>query len=812
MLLVKNVFAFDHGIKLIDEIETNNHEIAIVQLSFDGINTQHCGVGTVVLQTQEILKELNKRYNNRVHFKLYLLSANYSEQLPEYSGKVLEENIHVCRESGGDVYLIPTTINNEMFGHPTQWEELCKDGAKLCAQIINQNTHTIIIAHDTAYAHIPLELKHLSMKGEIENTYQTIWVPHATSWKYNGHTPEGLPKWPERHEWELKAFQKAKDYSYQIGYISPTIQQDIVSFPFNMDESQLIHYKTGILLDPYLKPISRSEIANKLIEKSIPLDKRLIFSIGRATPLKGHDITLEVYRHLKQQYSDIHLVMLAPSSDYMPEFLQLLKDKIKKERLEITLIDQFDPSLDYYIYQWPKTVMLCLLSRTDTQPLTIMEGRANPTNSILLTSSGERMGKQVTDGVDGFTCSLDGLEKIIDKPLDSSPAIHQIVASACHILDLPKEERAKMIEAGKKLIFEKYNIRQNVIDNLNCLLKNRQLGQQFLVDHIRNLSNNSEQIQKIYGLTGELIFEELQGGMVNPPIAIFRKSSPPIGILKAKLGNEQTMAIRLKIISDILSQGFSHLPHILRDKEGCLLTKIGDAFYSFYEFIPADAAPISFQEILEITGKFHQKTNNISPPQLLKKTKLDEYLNRCEIFLNPWFKLYHSDLFSDFLWESICKVGQYFASEKFQKLYNDLPFQLIHGDNNQTNIIKSGDNLYFIDFDSLRYDARVLDLASYFRYGGFSNYVNLTENNQLFQTLNQLYGQTAGCLLDVEKKSFHKMVVFSHIEFISWAMHSLKKASEEQEQDKIEKMKSYISDYRNQMKHLFEIFKDWENL
>lgn len=453
-----------------NEYEREPKEIAVVQLSFDGINTFHCGVGTVVQQTQAVIKEFN-RQNENVRFKLYLLSGGYSSELPEYSSETLHKNIVDCKETGGEVYLIPIKIKDQMFGEPGQWQELCKGGAEQCLKIINENANTILIAHDTAFAQLPMQLSKLADEGKVLKPYQAIWVPHATSWSYNGHSEDGTANWPERHQWELEAFQNAEKCNYKIGFISPSILQQITSNPFNLNESSLISYRTGILLDKYLNSMSIAHVEEELKKHSIPLNKRIIFSVGRANPLKGLDITLEVYRHLKEIYSDIHLVLLAPPSDFMPSYLSMLKTRIKNESLDVTLIDKFNPELAHYIYQWPNTVMISLLSRMDTQPLTVMEARVNPKNSIILVSDPDRMGKQVTDGINGFVCSLRNLEETIENPSPLNESLELIVNKARRILDLPNHERIKIIEEGKVMIRGNYDLRVNMKKNFDDFFK-----------------------------------------------------------------------------------------------------------------------------------------------------------------------------------------------------------------------------------------------------------------------------------------------------------------------------------------------------
>lgn len=764
LFFLTTIFGLDKALDRLEETLLDQDKIAIVQFSYDGVNTENCGVGTVVLQTQEILKELNARYQNC--FKLYLLSANYAEDLPEYSAKVLEVNRKNCLESNGEVYLIPISKNNEMFGNPEQWQELCDQGADICISIINSNKQTIILAHDTAYAQIPLKISERTK--EIKKPYQALWIPHGTSWKYNGHTTESQPNWPERHEWELKALKMAKGCGYKVGYISPTIQQDLSSAPFYADPSILIPYYTGILMDRFVKAYSQEEIGRELKKRNIPLDKRLIFSIGRATPLKGHDITLEMYRHLKCRYPDIHLVLLAPPSDYMPEYLGLLQKRIEEEKLEVTLIDHFDSEIGPYIYQWDKTEMLSLLSRMDTQPLTVMEGRANPGRCVLLTSSSERSGNQVEHGKDGFMCSLDGLDQIISKPVESSESMEQIVAIASEILDLSSDKRNAIIESGKKLIFEKYNLRTNVVVNFSVLLNT---------------------------ITSPLVFEELKGGVVNPPLLVSSEEGAPKGVLKGVSQDKESAAFCLKILSEIRESGFSHLPQIFKNKEGAFLTDFRGRLSYFMEYLPPDHAPITTREMLEVTGEFHRVTCHLEELPFLKKTKWEEFVGRISCFDDPWFAINSPQIFSGYKWGKIRELGHYFASESFKKIYESLPKQLVHGDNNQTNVVKSGGNLFLVDFDALRVDTRLIDLASYFRYGGFEDYMRFVKDDELNKIVNNFYGVHAGVLSPLEESALPSIVLFSHVEVVSWLMERLKYAAINHDRPMVEQFMALITEY-----------------
>lgn len=222
------------------------------------------------------------------------------------------------------------------------------------------------------------------------------------------------------------------------------------------------------------------------------------------------------------------------------------------------------------------------------------------------------------------------------------------------------------------------------------------------------------------------------------------------------------------------------------------------------QFLPADATPISLKQFLDTTGNFHQHGKLISYPDELAINKLSEYLARSHLFHDPWFSTYHP-AFSDPLWEKMINLSHYFLTRGFLKIYHSLPFQLIHGDNNQTNVILCNQIAYLIDFDSLRCDARLLDLTSYFRYGGFDDYLILTRKNHLFSVIDDTYGKSAGILTKEEKSHFHLLMAFSHIEFISWALQMLKQYDLEGNTEKTEEFLNYILLYKEQANTVINI-------
>lgn len=323
------------------------------------------------------------------------------------------------------------------------------------------------------------------------------------------------------------------------------------------------------------------------------------------------------------------------------------------------------------------------------------------------------------------------------------------------------------------------------------------------------LSKATEVITDLYSMPNTTSFKELPGGMVNPPIAalsIKDEKQQYLGVFKAVKDNLKVAHLQLKIIESMQSNGFKHFPVIFKNKYNELLTKIESVFFYYISFLEPDNAKISFEQFLLITGHLHEKAKKNLHHNELLSPKLNEYQLRSHVFVDSCFENY-DPIFKDLIWQEIVSLSQIFLTEGFKYIYENLPRQLIHGDNNQTNIIMSNEIPYFIDFDSLRIDARLLDIASYFRYGGFDNYIQLTRSGELFNYVNSTYGKNTSHLTNVEKIYFHWIVAFSHIEFVSWALVKLKKAILSTDKEKAKEFSSYIKVYIDQLREILKILK-----
>ncbi len=419
--------------------------IALVQLAYDGITTYHCGVGAVIRNSLVAIELINKELRGDVNIKSYLLTPDYSGSSPNYSHNLLMANTDFCQSTGGGVRLLPLSDRDGIqFGNIHQWTELCHGGKRACLDIANNNLVTLIIAHDTAFAQLPLSLSRTV--NQASSLLRLLWVPHCTTLIYDG---EGAH--PLRFQWESEAFGSANGGGYKIGYLGQFMRQHFQE-KFGVEEAYLAPYEGGINPERLSPHLCREEIIAKLKQRGIPTDKGLVFTIGRGNPIKGHDLVLDLFHHLSQIVPGLHLVVLAPKTEEAPRYVGELETKKRRLNLDATMIYEFDPELPAYLYQWENTVLVPLLSRMDSHPLTVMEARANSTHSIVLASNRGGLPEQIDEGIDGFICDIDSIDSMIQKALQ--------------IVNMDGRRRTEIIENGKKKIRERYDFKKNLLSTL----------------------------------------------------------------------------------------------------------------------------------------------------------------------------------------------------------------------------------------------------------------------------------------------------------------------------------------------------------
>ena len=220
--------------------------------------------------------------------------------------------------------------------------------------------------------------------------------------------------------------------------------------------------------------IEKKDILEQLKKFGIPKEKKLLFTVGRATPMKGQDIVLKIFYELQKKRKNIHLVMLAPDAHETygnSEYFIKIQKKIDELgiRADVTVIDEFNTELPIYLYQWENTEIIFTMSRFDSKPLVPMESRAASTNAILLSTEFGGFIDQILDGVDGFMVPLVENNGQITN-------LEEMVEKSEHLIKLNIGKRLEIVLKAKKRILKDFDFSFNFFNFLKSLFPQKIRG------------------------------------------------------------------------------------------------------------------------------------------------------------------------------------------------------------------------------------------------------------------------------------------------------------------------------------------------
>lgn len=325
-------------------------------------------------------------------------------------------------------------------------------------------------------------------------------------------------------------------------------------------------------------------------------------------------------------------------------------------------------------------------------------------------------------------------------------------------------------------------------------------------DIFSDLYNHQEVVRELFDIDGDIRFERLMGGTVSP-VYIFRSEDNrniPFGVFK-QAKDISFAEKQMQVLTEMTNNGFEHAACILANKGGEYVTKLGKNSYYCMEYLEPDQKSsqwqISFEEMLELTSRFHFYSKKCAIPDDFQRDKLDE-CRRCVAYLSDIeLKQWDPSLFEADEWEEIVQLGSYFASESFEKIYRHLPTQIIHGDIHRENLVVSKGRPFFIDFDTVRTDVRLLDFAIFSGWNCVDIYLKLLEENNLFTCVQTHYGE----LESIEKEHYHTIVLFVWINLLAWGLQMLKQYIADQDQEHINEYRDFLANTTKDIQKMLRV-------
>lgn len=423
--------------------------LAIIHITFEGIQILGGGVCTVTRGHLEALKSLQRHLKNfNVKLTPYFAEIGYADDHPRRDKKYEAYATESVKNMGGEIAYLAnyswgeqphTAWGEEDLGPVDKWKAACASAATVALNFARRHQAAVIYCHDCVFA---LTTLYASLQANAFGAdIRAIYVVHSTALTHELPLPN-----PDRLMAECATIQWGKiNPAVKIGYISEFIRGHLVEdYAARLSDT----VPTGNGLNPadrYFRLRTREEIVQKLEQYQIPLNKKLIFSWGRAVAYKRFDMVIKAGAKLKDEMHTV--VVVSPAS----EELTKLRDELNPD---MSLIFAFDAELAACLIQWENTLVTPILAYLEPCGLTPMEIRmhARKSGPILIVSDTGGLPEQVKDGVDGFITKQDDVDDVVQ-------TIRKIQAFS-------EQERQQIRNNGLKKILDQYTWTSQILKTL----------------------------------------------------------------------------------------------------------------------------------------------------------------------------------------------------------------------------------------------------------------------------------------------------------------------------------------------------------
>jgi len=426
--------------------------IAVVYVTYDGAVNSASGVGVLSRYFVDAMPSIVTSMKSHADVSFHVVAVKLSEAAGGYSPDLQQHTATVCSPLGGRLHLIDNGLGGQKgYGSLENWQLASANAAVVIQEIAQKYDRTIAYLVDTPFMCLPF------YSQADSSTTQFVVVPHSDTFSHFPDTIE-LP----RLGWEAASMQALTVFpNVYLAKTSEFLLRTLKAH-YKIDDAKVISLQTGLVPDAdRFRPASAAEIRAALQARAIPLDKPLIFSVGRAVPYKGFTDLIESFALLKQKGSDAHLVFIAPPHKNEIGITDELEALIAKHDIgqSCTPIYDLDMELPRLICQWKHTRLVAQLSHREPFGLVPEEVRlwTKHAGPVIVASNLDGFVEQIDDGVDGFLVP---------------PHDHQRVAAIFqHILECSQNDLAAMREKGWQRAMRDYNYTKAVETSLNTLLR-----------------------------------------------------------------------------------------------------------------------------------------------------------------------------------------------------------------------------------------------------------------------------------------------------------------------------------------------------
>lgn len=423
----------------------------ILVVSYDGVCTHYCGVGTIIRNTVESLTDLSKIYK----FKVSIAYISVDPRSIIFNTDCFEESKKLTDLTGG--YLIPLSNGTEgktewdMWSRFNEWKTSCASLATAVNLIFNDEDENIIMMHDTPF------LFFQDFKKQIFNKhYRSYYLPHSSGINHSF----GDIEWrTERIDNEKRLFTDiiSDENSYLIAEGNNFAEHLIKDY--DIDHNKIGYLTNGLYFERYKNDLDREVIYKDLEELNlvVPNEYKVIFSWGRCSIAKGFKELVLAWEKIYEKLPNYYLIIQSPDNSGENDYYKIL-ESFSKRLPRLIIINDYNPKIWKSFLRYKNTEVVVIPSVMDPNPHTAIEAKLFNQNSKYVI---------VASNTDGVKDSYNDNECIYTDPYNVSDFSNALLKATS--LDL--KTRNSMIDENRKNL-SKYDYKlklETFFKNINFL-------------------------------------------------------------------------------------------------------------------------------------------------------------------------------------------------------------------------------------------------------------------------------------------------------------------------------------------------------
>lgn len=381
---------------------------AIFYLTFNGIFNNTNGLGT---QTKLLLdgfdffkKDFEKDYGN---IKLNIITPKYNKNFPSYSSRDDKYSKNKVKRIGGKIFLCKNSKKIKDFWTTDYWRTLSKEASDIIKQEAIKYSEVLVICIDMPFLQTPIYF--YKTDSNIDNI-KWILCPYSSSYIHDKNCLN-----PKRLEWEYTGLSYTRfNKNVYLAKVCNFLKEHFIR-NYGVLSNRFISYESSLFLQSNdFNKLNEIQIKNILLKYKIPLDKKIIFSFGRAVWIKGLDVLINSIPYIKEK---VHIVIIAVSPPGEKSEYKNYKKMLSSQKSSVTLIPSFSRLLPQALCQWNNTKIVVCPSRGEpfsNIPLEVSLWAKNK-GPIVLTSNIEGYLEQIICGYNGYLFNVDSFNDLASK-------------------------------------------------------------------------------------------------------------------------------------------------------------------------------------------------------------------------------------------------------------------------------------------------------------------------------------------------------------------------------------------------------------